>query len=626
MKKDYGTKPVEMAWIAPFRKYAPAVLVLCIVALLSIALFFPFGRTWSTPDSLTAQLIFLLIYVALAALATFLFIEARQREVSTQREIADTEELYGLSERLTTTLQSIGEGVIATDVDGLVTLMNDVAIQLTGWHHTKATGASAQGIFRIINEETRAPIEDPSSRVLAAGKRIREDTTAILLSRTGKEYPIAYHAAPILDSDGWIIGVVVVFQDVTNLRAVQRHREQLIEQLSQTNDRLRVEIAKREEGRRAALNLMQDAQLAQVALRESEERLRALFEGIDDALFVHDTKGRLLECNPAACSILHYPREQLLSMSISHILREQEEESTAKWLITQDQLPIPVLVHTSTIKYSGKKAFLTVARDITELKNIQDELRASNEQLRESNSALEEYARVASHDLQEPLRKVESFAQVLMEDYGSKIDEQGREYLDIMVNSARRMRRLIRDVLAFSRAGSAEKPFSQVNLNEVLDIVKDNLSELIHDTGAVITAQNLPTIYGDETQMIQLFQNLVGNGLKFNDKPNPRVEVFCKPSNSEWKIFIQDNGIGMRKAESQVIFAPFKRLHSQQKFEGTGIGLAICRRIAARHGGTIGVESELNKGSMFWLTLPKTTKQLREQAGEKADKTEKRKE
>lgn len=616
-REDRRTRRVEMAWIEPLRKYAPAILVLCIAILLAMALALPSGSMRAALSSLTSRMLLLLVYVAFAALAAFLFIEARQREEVSLRELADTEELHGLSERLSTTLDSIGEGVVATDVDGLVTLMNRVAAQLTGWPIAKAVGMPVRDVLRIVNESNREPIEDPLRRALARGHRVREDTAAILLSRSSKEYPIAFHASPILDSDGWIVGAVLVFQDVTSLRAVQKHREQLINELSLANERLRDEVAKREEGRRAALNLMQDAQIAQAALRESEERLRVLFEGIDDALFVHDADGRMMDCNPAACEILGYAREDLLRLNIRD-LKRQHGDAAAQWLVKRAGDLIPVHVHTSVIHYGETEASLIVARDIAELKKIQDELRASNEQLRESNAALEEYARVASHDLQEPLRKIESFAQVLREDCADKLDARARGYIDIMAASAARMRRLIRDVLAFSRAGTAEKPFGAVDLTKVMAIVQDNLSERIQERRALVVVHDLPTIHGDETQMIQLFQNLVGNGLKFNEGSDPRVEVFASENDTAWTVCVRDNGIGMRPGEAETIFAPFKRLHNQQRFEGTGIGLAICRRIVTRHGGTIGVESELNKGSTFWFTLPKATHRGRGDAPEAA--------
>ncbi len=604
--RDYGTRPVEPVWIAPLRKYAPAVLVLCIALLLALAVI-PLVGAQANPTSITAVLLLGIVYLALAALGAYLFIAAREIESTTRSELEHAVELYELNERLNTTLRSIGDGVISTDVDGVVTLANDVACQMTGWPASRAIGAKADDLFHVVNERTREPEEHPSRMVLAVGRNIRQDEGALLVARDGTERPIAYNAAPILDADGWIMGAVIVFHDVTGLREAERQREQLIGELSAANEKLLAEVSQREEARRAALNLMQDAQLAQSALRESEERLRVLFEGIDDSLFVHDATGRILDCNQAACAALGYSRAELLTRKLSEISPEPPETSPARRLVTRDGRSIPVHVHTSVIRYHGAEVLLTLARDIAELTKAQDELRASNERLRESNLALEEYAHVASHDLQEPLRKIESFAQVLVEDCGDRLDEKGRLYLNIMVDAANRMRRLIRDVLAFSRAGRQEKPPAPVDLNRVLEVVvRDNLAGRIQDRRAAVEAKNLPTVFADETQMIQLFQNLVGNGLKFNKVDRPRVEVYAEAvgGRNEWKVFVRDNGIGMRPDECETIFAPFRRLHSQQQYEGTGIGLAICRRIVVRHGGTIGVQSEPGKGSTFWLTLP----------------------
>lgn len=623
--KSDDARRVEPAWISPFRRYAPAVLVLCVAILIGLALAAA-GALSIVLSSLAARLMLVLIYSALGSLAVYLFVEARQIELDTNRERAAAEALYGLSERLAVTLESIGEGVIATDLDGMITYVNPAAAHLSGWPVGRAIGLPVREVVHLVKEEDHKPLPDPVESVLARGSRITVDVGAVLITRDGREVPVSCRAAPILDNDGWLIGAVLVLDDVSGLRAVQKQRERLIRELSEANARLEQEVARREEGRRAALSLMQDAQMAQAALKESEARLRTLFEGLDDALFVHDEEGRLLDCNPAAVTVVGAARDELLKKRITDLL-VQETKDRGACLLLSDGRRIPVDVHRSSIQYHGRPATLVVARDITELKKIEDELRASNLQLRESNEALEEYARVASHDLQEPLRKIENFAQVLVEDFGPSLDERARQYLEIMASSAQRMRRLIRDVLAFSRSGFTEKPFEPVDLSKTADLALDNLSEYIREKRADVRVEKLPVIEGDPTQMLQLFQNLIGNALKFNNKPVPRVDIYVEDQQHEWKICVRDNGIGMRPEDARRIFAPFKRLHSQEEYEGTGIGLAICRRIVTRHGGVIGVDSELNKGSTFWFTLPKrVTEAMEQQNGKSKSKGERREE
>ncbi len=229
----------------------------------------------------------------------------------------------------------------------------------------------------------------------------------------------------------------------------------------------------------------------------------------------------------------------------------------------------------------------------------------TEQRLRESNASLEEYAYVASHDLQAPLQKIESFAQLLIEDYASQVDESGRYYISVLYKSAQQMRRLIKDVLTLARLDSDGLALKPVDLKDILDIVKDNLSHRLVERNAVLTMGPLPVVHGDETRLIQLFQNLIGNALKFNDKPEPRAEVGAEEEPDAWKICVRDNGIGMSREDARRIFLPFKRLHTSEEYEGTGIGLALCRKIVRQHGGTIDVDSEAGVGSTFWIRLPK---------------------
>ena len=229
----------------------------------------------------------------------------------------------------------------------------------------------------------------------------------------------------------------------------------------------------------------------------------------------------------------------------------------------------------------------------------------TEQRLRESNAALEEYANVASHDLQAPLQKIESFAQLLVEDYAARVDETGRYYLSVIQKSAGRMRRLIKDVLALAKLDSDGLAVRPLPLQDILDIVKDQLSHRLVERNAVLRMEPLPVVQGDETRLAQLFQNLIGNALKFNDKPEPRVEVGAVEEPDHWKIYVRDNGIGMTREDAARLFVPFKRLHASDRYEGTGIGLALCRKIVRQHGGTIDVDAEPGTGCTFWIRLPK---------------------
>ncbi|HOW97922.1 MAG TPA: ATP-binding protein [Kiritimatiellia bacterium] len=229
----------------------------------------------------------------------------------------------------------------------------------------------------------------------------------------------------------------------------------------------------------------------------------------------------------------------------------------------------------------------------------------TEQRLRESNAALEEYAYVASHDLQAPLQKIESFAQLLQEDCASRLDESGRYYVSVVHRSAQQMRRLIKDVLALARLDSDGLAIKPLKLGDILAAVKDQLSQRLVERNAVLATDALPTVPGDETRLTQLFQNLVGNALKFNDKPEPRVEVGAVEEPGHWRIYVRDNGIGMTREDAGRLFVPFKRLHTGEKYEGTGIGLALCRKIVRQHGGTIDVDAEPGKGCTFWIRLPK---------------------
>ena len=247
-----------------------------------------------------------------------------------------------------------------------------------------------------------------------------------------------------------------------------------------------------------------------------------------------------------------------------------------------------------------------VCFDITEMKKGAEKvLFELNEDLLRSNKELEQFAYVASHDLQEPLRMVSSFTQLLSQRYKDKLDQDAQDFIQFAVDGAIRMQILINDLLDYSRIGTRGKNFSQVDMHTVLGQVVSNLNLKIQEKNALVTNDELPEVFADEGQMVQLFQNLIGNALKFC-KSSPRIHIDAKEENEHYLFSVRDNGIGIEEQYFDKIFQIFQRLHPRDEYGGTGIGLAICKRIIERHGGKIWVESKPGKGSRFYFTILKS--------------------
>jgi light-regulated signal transduction histidine kinase (bacteriophytochrome) len=243
--------------------------------------------------------------------------------------------------------------------------------------------------------------------------------------------------------------------------------------------------------------------------------------------------------------------------------------------------------------------------DISTAKQAEIDLQGYAAKLEQSNRDLQEFAYIASHDLQEPLRKVLAFGDRLVNKYGDSLDETGRDYLKRMRDASQRMQTLINDLLTFSRVSTRAQPFARVDLNEVIKEVVSNLENQIDRTQGKVEFGKLPVIEADPTQMYQLLQNLINNGLKFHqeEKP-PTIKVTASNAREKCKISVKDNGIGFEMQYLDRIFKPFQRLHGRQEYEGSGMGLAICRRIVERHSGEITAYSAPGEGSAFIITLP----------------------
>ena len=249
----------------------------------------------------------------------------------------------------------------------------------------------------------------------------------------------------------------------------------------------------------------------------------------------------------------------------------------------------------------GRMAFFV---DVSERNEIKKKLKRTVAELKRSNTDLQQFAYVASHDLQEPLRMVASYTQLLEKRYKDKLDTDAKEFIHFAVDGALRMQKLINDLLSYSLVSTRQKPVKPTDCNSVLGQVIANLSVTIEQNNDIITNDDLPTVMADESQMQELFKNLVGNAIKFRSEHAPRVHVSAKQDRNKWIFSVQDNGLGIDLQYKDKIFLIFQRLHSKEEYPGTGIGLAICKRIVERHGGKIWVDSDVGKGSTFYFTLP----------------------
>jgi PAS domain S-box-containing protein len=359
---------------------------------------------------------------------------------------------------------------------------------------------------------------------------------------------------------------------------------------------------------------------AEKHLVQMEGQYRGLLEAAPDAMVVVNQGGEIVLLNVQAEKQFGYRRDELIGQKVKNIIPEgfaerliadglrSAEDALAQQIGTgieltgrrKDGSDFPIELMLSPLASTEGILVTAAIRNISVRKKAEAHLLQKMKELNRSNEELGQFAYIASHDLQEPLRMVASYTQLLSKRYKGKLDSNAEEYIAFAVDGASRMQRLIQDLLAFSRIGTKGKDPSDISSEEALKQALINLRGAIEESGALVTHGPLPTVMADETELIQLFQNLVGNAIKYQNPGVPRVHIAAaKNGSKKWMFSVQDNGLGIDPQYFERIFGMFQRLHKREEFAGTGVGLAICKKIVERHGGSISVESQPGHGSTF---------------------------
>jgi len=484
-----------------------------------------------------------------------------------------------------TTLKSIGDAVIATDRNGHVTFMNAVAEELMGWKLDDTLGHKLTDVFNIINRDTRLAVENPVTKVLIKGAIVGLANHTLLIARNGREIPIDDSAAPIKDSQGRITGVVLVFRDIT-----ERNRAEL----------------EREKAERAILN--------------AKEEWERTFNTIPDLIAILDKNHRVVRVNRAMADRMGREPSQCIGAICHEAVHglSKPPEFCPHALTCRDGKEHVAEVHepilggdflVSTTPLSDDSGQLIgaihVARNITERKAMEEELLQKSLHLEAANKELESFSYSVSHDLRAPLRGIDGYARMLSRSAGERLNDDDRRKLQMIRDEVGKMGRLIDDLLSFSRLGRAAMSPSLVDMRELTDQVWNDLCRINLGRCIELRIGSLPTVYGDPTLIRQVLSNLLSNAAKFTrNKAAAVIEIGGSRLENEYQCYVKDNGAGFDMRYYGKLFGVFQRLHSEEEFEGTGVGLAIVQRIIHRHGGRVWAEGAVDAGATFYFTLP----------------------
>ncbi len=496
---------------------------------------------------------------------------ARMR--GTIQDITELKKAEEKNQILANAVESSDDAIVTKSLDGNIISWSRGAEQVYGYLAEEILG---KNVSILEPDSLKGEIKKLDEKIKNGGKVRHYET--LRLRKDGRIINASITLSPVLDAFGRLTAISTVTRDIT------------------------------------------ESKKAQEALRLSSIYNRSLIEASLDPLVTIGPDGEITDLNIATELVTGYSRDELIGTDFTNYFtdpekaREGYEQVFREGLVWDYELEIqnkngettPVLYNASVYKDETGRVIgiFAAARDITERKNAEKLLKQKLEELARSNAELEQFAYVASHDLQEPLRMIASYLQLLQRKYEGKLDEKADKYIHFAVDGASRMQSLINDLLDFSRVTTKAKEFEPTNCEEILDNVLSGLEVVIKESGATVSHDSLPEIIAESTQIAQVFQNLISNAIKFRSEKSPEIRISAKRENDYWLFSVKDNGIGIDPKYWDRIFEVFKRLHKREEYPGTGIGLSICKKIVERHGGSIWIDSEQGKGSTFYFTLP----------------------
>lgn len=485
----------------------------------------------------------------------------------TERKRAE-QALRESEEKLRLVFESMGEGMIIGDLQGTILLPNEAAVRIAGYERKEEV--IGRNIFEFLPVAIHERAFEDMRMVLETGRSgILEYK---LLRKDGSKVDIEGNATVVMDAEGNRTGTITLIRDVTEKKRARRK------------------------------------------LQESEQRWRTLLNNSPDNILSVDRGGTIQFINRP---VLGLSAEEMVGTSIFHYIGPGQRETYRNrleqafrtgevislevegrdnsWFMTRF---VPIVTERDEVVF-----VMIIATDITERERMAKVLIRKTEELERTNRELEQFAYVASHDLQEPVRMVASYLQLIVRRYRGRLDDEGEEFIGFATQGAIRLQAMVKDLLVYSRVGTKGMRFASTDTDEIVDQALSDLETEIRESGAILTRDPLPEIVVDRSQCILLFRHLIGNAIKFRNEGTPQIHISAKRGGREWIFSVKDNGIGIEPQYVERIFQVFQRLHGGT-YPGTGIGLAVCKRIIERHEGEIWVESEIGKGATFYFTIP----------------------